>query len=158
LLGDERRVAPRCLDRLVELARHEPSPTVRSQLACTSKRLPGPAALPIVEQLLGRSEDLADPHIPLLLWWAVEDKAISDRALVLKLVGSAEAWNRPITRAVIVERLARRYLAEGFPDGFAACARLLGFAPTEADRERLVRAMEQQMEGQHFDQAPEALA
>ena len=77
---------------------------------------------------------------------------------MLKLVGSAEAWNRPITRAVVVERLARRYLAEGKPDGFAACARLLGLAPTPAERERLIRAMEQQMEGLHLDKAPEALA
>ena len=68
-----------------------------------------------MEELLGRAEDVADPHIPLLLWWAIEDKAISDRDRVLKLVDSAEAWNRPITRAVVVERLARRYLGEGNP-------------------------------------------
>src|SRR5439155_4175360 len=92
-------------DRLVKLARSEPSPTVRSQLACTCKRLPGPVALPVVEQLLGRPEDVADLHIPLLLWWAIEDKAISDRERVLALVGPAEGWNRPITRAVVVERL-----------------------------------------------------
>jgi putative heme-binding domain-containing protein len=158
LLGDRRQVAPRIAQRFVELARHEPSPTVRSQLACTCKRLPGPVALPIVEQLLGRAEDVADPHIPLLVWWAIEDKAVSDRALVLSLVSSAEGWNRPIARAFVVERLARRYLAEGQADGSFACARLLELAPTAAERERLVGALEQQMEGQHFDRAPQALA
>jgi putative heme-binding domain-containing protein len=158
LLGDRRQVAPPFESRLVELARREPSPTVRSQLACTCKRLPGRVALPVVEGLLGQSEDVGDPHIPLLLWWAIEDKAVSDWDRVLKLVDSAEAWNRPITRAVVVERLARRYLAEGKPDGFAACARLLRVAPTPAERERLVRAVEQQMEGLHFDRAPEPLA
>ncbi len=111
-----------------------------------------------MEQLLGRSEDVADPHIPLLLWWAIEDKAISDRERVLGLVDSAAAWNRPITRAVVVERLARRYLAEGTPDGFATCARLLALAPTPTERGRLVRAMEQQMEGLHFDGPPAPLA
>jgi putative membrane-bound dehydrogenase-like protein len=161
LLGDRRAEDPRTahqLASLVSLAKRETSPTVRSQLACTSRRLPGPLGLPVVEQLLGRSEDVADPHIPLLLWWAVEDKAISDRERVLKLVDSAEAWNRPITRAVVVERLARRYLAEGKPEDFATCARLLHLAPNSDERERLVRAMEQQMEGLHFDRAPEALA
>jgi putative heme-binding domain-containing protein len=92
-----------------------------------------------------------------LLWWAVEDKAVSDRAGVLKLVDSAQAWNRPITRTFIVERLARRYLAEADPEGFSACARLLRLAPA-ADRERLIRALEQQMEGLHFEKTPEALA
>jgi putative heme-binding domain-containing protein len=158
LLGDRRKLDPRFNSRLVELAEKEPSATVRSQLACTCKRLPGPVALPVVEPLLGRSEDVADLHIPLLLWWAIEDKAISDRELVLKLAGSAVAWNRPITRGFIVERLARRYLAEGTPEGFGACARLLGFAPTPAERERLIRAMEQQMEGLSFATAPEPLS
>ncbi|HZW30116.1 MAG TPA: hypothetical protein VFF52_05370, partial [Isosphaeraceae bacterium] len=158
LLGDRRQVAPQFARRFVELAQHEPSPTVRSQLACTCKRLPGPVALPIVEQLLGRAEDVADLHIPLLVWWAIEDKAISDRERVVKLVSSAEGWNKPIARAFIVERLARRYLAEGQSEGYLACARLLELAPTAAERERLVRAMEQQMEGQHFDRAPQPLA
>ena len=158
LLGDRRQVAPRFRQRLVDLAGREPSATVRNQLACTCKRLAGPVALPIVSQLLGRSEDVADPHVPLLLWWAIEDKAISDRAEVLGLVGSAEAWNRPITRAAIVERLARRYLAEGNPEDFATCARLLALAPTETERERLIRAMEQQMDGRCFKTPPEPLA
>jgi putative heme-binding domain-containing protein len=114
--------------------------------------------LPIVEQMLGRSQDVADPHIPLLLWWAIEDKALSDRQQVLKLVASPEAWNRPVTRAVVVERLVRRYLGEAGPDGFATCARLLGLAPTPEEGQRLIRAMEQQLEGQHFETAPAALA
>jgi putative heme-binding domain-containing protein len=158
LLGDRRQVAPRFNDRLVELARREPSATARSQLACTCKRLSGTVALPIVEQLLARAEDVADPHIPLLLWWVIENKAISDRDRVMKLVDSPEVWNRPLTRAVVVERLARRYLAERTPAGFACCARLLSLAPTPAERERLVRALEQQLEGLHFDKAPEELA
>jgi putative heme-binding domain-containing protein len=158
LLGDRRQIDPRFNGPLVELARREPSSTVRSQLACTCKRLPGPVALPIVEQLLARAEDVTDPHIPLLLWWAVEDKAVSDRERVLRLVDTAGAWERPITRAVIVERLARRSLGEGSHDGYAACAHLLAVAPTPAERERVVRAMEQQFDGRHLDKAPQALA
>jgi putative heme-binding domain-containing protein len=158
LLGDECRVTNRIGERLVDLAHDEPSVTVRSQLACTCKRLPGPTALPIIEQLLGRSEDIADPHIPLLLWWAIESKANSDRAGVMKLVDCVTTWNRPITRSFIVGRLARRYLAEENASGFVASARLLQVAPTPAERERIVEAMEQQMDGLHFDRAPEALA
>src|SRR4029077_13489116 len=158
LLGDRKALNDAQRDRLVALAQREPSATVRNQLACTCKRLPGPIALPMVAQLLARSEDVADLQIPLLLWWAIEDKALSDRAQVLELASTAPAWNRPITRAFVVERLARRYLAEATPAGYATCARLFGFAPTPDDRERLVRALELQMEGLHFDNCPESLA
>jgi putative heme-binding domain-containing protein len=158
LLGDRRWVDPRLGEKLAALGKREPSPTVRNQLACSCKRLPAAVALPIVSQLLGRQEDVADLQIPLLLWWAIEDKAVSDRARVLDLVSTPAAWNRPITRSFIVERLARRYLAEAMPEGYATCARLLGFAPTAADRERLLRAMEQQMDGLHLDRCPEVLS
>jgi putative heme-binding domain-containing protein len=158
LLGDRRRVAPRFERRLVELARLEPSATVRSQLACTCKRLPGPVAIPVLEQLLGRSEDLADPHIPLLVWWAVEDKAISDRERVLKLADSAKGWDRPLMRGFVAERMARRYLAEGKAEGYAACARLLRAAPTAKDFGRLIAALEVQMDGTHLDAPPASLA
>jgi putative heme-binding domain-containing protein len=158
LLGDAGTISDKIEGKLVRIALKEPSPTVRSQLACTCKRLTRKVALPIVAQLLRRAEDVIDPHIPLLLWWAIEAKAISDRERVLSLVDSQDAWNQPITRSVIVERLARRYLAAGKPEDFAACARLLRWAPTDSERERLVLAMEQQMEGLHFAHPPEPLA
>jgi putative heme-binding domain-containing protein len=158
LLGDPGQVSPRAAERLTSMAQTEPNVTVRNQLACTCKRLPGPVALPIVEQMLGRSEDVNDPQIPLLLWWAIEDKAVSDRGRVLALVDSAGAWDRPVTRATVVERLARRYLAEATPEGYSTCARLLALAPTPSERDRLVGAMEQQMEGLHLDRTPEPLA
>jgi putative heme-binding domain-containing protein len=101
---------------------------------------------------------VADVQIPLLLWWAIEDKALSDRAQVLELARTAPAWNRPIMRVFVAERLARRYLAEATPAGYATCARLLDFAPTPDDRERVVRGMDQQMEGLHLDRCPDALA
>ena len=145
-------------DRLAELARREPSATVRNQLACTCKRLPGSVALRIIEHLLRRSEDASDPQIPLLLWWAIESKAVSDRDQVLKLVDAPKAWSQRITQEVIVERMARRYLAEGKPEDFASVARLLTLAPTPTERERLFRALDQQMDGLHFSNAPQALA
>ena len=158
LLGDARRVDPRFNDCLVALARREPSATVRSQLAATCKRLPGPVALPVVEQLAGRSEDVEDLHIPLLLWWAVEDKALSDRARVLEMVDTTGGWNRPITQSFLVGRMARRYLADGTPEGYTTCARLIALAPSPAERERLYRAMELQMDGRHLDTPPGPLA
>ena len=85
LLGDPRRISPGLSRRLVQIAGADPSAVVRSQLACTAKRLPAGDALPIIAALWTRDEDAGDPFIPLLLWWAVEDKAVTDRDAVLEL-------------------------------------------------------------------------
>ena len=75
LLGDSKKVGPAIQARLKELARAETSVGVRSQLASACKRLPARDALPVVRELLLRSEDVDDLHIPLLLWWALRARS-----------------------------------------------------------------------------------
>ncbi len=157
LLGDSRKVSAAAAARLVELARSEPSSVVRSQMACTCKRLPAEDALPIVAQLLRRDEDAADPFIPLLLWWAVEDKAVSDREDVLRLVADEQSWQRPLVRGTIVGRLARRFAAEDTEQGYATCARLLALAPGAAEIDLLIREMEQEFQGRRLEKIPPAM-
>jgi putative membrane-bound dehydrogenase-like protein len=158
LLGDAKRVAPALAKRLVQAARRDPSVTVRSQLACTCKRLPGEDSLPIVAELLRRDKDAGDPHIPLLLWWAAENKAISDREAVLSLFDHADTWERPLVKQSLLERLGRRYLAEGKEADLAACTRLLDRAPSFAATELLLQGMEKALEGRRPGKAPAALA
>ncbi|MHB8520453.1 MAG: PVC-type heme-binding CxxCH protein [Limisphaerales bacterium] len=157
LLGDAARVSPVIESRLVELARTDPSPTVRNQLACSAKRLPGKDTLPIVRELLQRDEDVYDPQIPLLLWWALESKAVSDRAAVAELFADRSLWQRPIVRQFILERVARRYAAEATDAGFATCAKLLAGAPGAVDTELLVKGMSEALVGRRLEQVPAAL-
>ncbi|HXU78251.1 MAG TPA: c-type cytochrome, partial [Methylomirabilota bacterium] len=147
LLGDARKVSSAIQGRFAEAALSDPSPIVRSQLACTAKRLPGPEALELISGLLTHDEDAADQHIPLLLWWALEDKALAERPRILALLKSAAIWNRKITRGALTARLARRYADEGTPAGFEACAQLLRLAPGENDRHLLLQGMEEAMAG-----------
>ena len=93
-----------------------------------------------------------------MIWWAIESKALSDRDAVLSLLDAPNTWRRPIVRDVLVERLARRYLAAGDDGGYAACAWLLNHAPTPADTERIVAGMETQLAGRRFDHVPADLA
>lgn len=138
---------------LVELARTEKCPSVRSQLASTCKRLPGRDALPIIKELLRRSEDVDDSHIPLLLWWAIEDKAVSDRERILALFQEPEAWQTPLVERFIIERLARRYMAEG-NQGYSACAWLLAHAPGMKETTLLIQGMEKALEGSRLKSVP----
>jgi putative heme-binding domain-containing protein len=157
LLGDEGTVPAHLHARLVALAADDPSAIVRSQLAASAKRLSGEQALPIIARLLRHSEDVDDLHIPLMIWWAVENKAISDREAVLQLVMSGDAKELPLVRATVVPRLVRRYTAEQSDLGFVSCARLLEAAPTKADAEALIAAMDQELAGQSVANVPAAL-
>ena len=156
LLGDSRQVSPAIAARLVQLAKIESSAIVRSQLACTAKRLPAESGIAIVAQLLRHSEDASDPHIPLLIWWAIEDKAISDPDTVLTLFAAPEYWSQPLIRDFIVERLARRFAAEGTDDGFAACEKLLALAPND-ELDRVLTGLAAALAGQRFDKPPASL-
>jgi len=158
LLGDRKTVGPEFLEPLREIAQRDPSPTVRNQLACSCKRLPGEVALPILNALLDREEDLQDTQIPLLLWWAVEDKALTHRDAVIGLVSTREAWTRPLVQTHLVERMARRYLAEGTSTGYETCARMIELAPTEFERNKLIGALESQLEGIRLEAPPDSLA
>lgn len=137
LLGDEGKVSGALARRLKELATSDPSPVVRCQLAATARRLPGEDGLPVVETLLARGLDRDDPYLPLMSWWAVESKALTDTDRLLRVFGTRAAWENTGFRENAL-RLLRRYAAEGTRAGYAAAARFLASAPTE----RLTAALE----------------
>jgi putative heme-binding domain-containing protein len=141
LLGDEGRLESFQGLRLMEIAGYEEDVRVRAQLACTAKRLASMQALPIIEKLLEHGEDANDPFVPLLLWWAVERHAIAARGPIVAMFTRSGAWQRALARDTIIERLVRRYAAEGTPEGEVACARLLAAAPAEV-RGRLFAALD----------------
>jgi putative membrane-bound dehydrogenase-like protein len=157
LLGDARKVAPGLRDRLVALARTETSPVVRCQLACSAKRLRGADCLGIVIELMRHGEDADDPFIPLLIWWAIEDKSISDREPVISLLDSQEAWRLPVAARFLVERLAQRYGAEGSDAGMEICARMLAAAPSPAEQKLVLAGMEKALQGRRLAKIPAAL-
>jgi putative membrane-bound dehydrogenase-like protein len=156
-LGDTKQVSPALQKRLVTVAARDASPTVRSQLACSCKRLPGKDSLPIVRELLQRKEDVNDPYIPLLLWWAIENKAESDREAVLALIDKTSSWQSPMIRQHILERLARRYMAGGSEADLRTCAQLLDSAPGTAEADLLVSGMEKALEGRYLKEVPTVL-
>ena len=157
LLGDEHVVSPVLLHQLVDLAYREPSVIVRSQLACTAKRLPASETMPIVEKLLEHDDDAGDVQMPLLIWWAIEDKAISDTDQVMHMVQAGNLWHRPLMTRFIIERLARRYLSEGTNASAAACASLLRFAQRKKTVDLVLAGMLEALAGQKRDDIPAPL-
>ena len=107
---------------------------VRSQLASSGQRWDADDAMPILGRLARHDEDLRDPHIPNLLWWAFERQLRQDRDAVIELLSTAEMQRTAAGPDAILERTARALVSEGSDGDFAACARLLAAAPgTGAD-------------------------
>jgi putative membrane-bound dehydrogenase-like protein len=157
LLGDAGKVSPALAAELERLARTEPHAEVRSQLACSARRLPAPAGLPVVRRLLARDEDSSDIHIPLLLWWTIESKAESDREAVLKLFAEPAVWKLPLVEQHLLERLMRRYAQAGGRTNLLTCARLLELAPAESHAKRLLAGFEQAYTGRPLTNLPPEL-
>jgi putative membrane-bound dehydrogenase-like protein len=158
LLGDDRKVSSALSKQLAEMARSEPNVEVRSQLACTAKRLTAAEALPIVRNLLVHDEDAGDIYLPLLLWWAIESKCESDRDRVLALFEDSEVWRLPMVRTHLLHRLMRRYAATGARKDLLICARLLRLAPDAESGKRLLRGFEEAFQGRPLGNLPAELA
>ncbi|MGZ4962307.1 MAG: PVC-type heme-binding CxxCH protein [Limisphaerales bacterium] len=131
LLADSQNVSTSIREALVELARNEQNAQVRAQLACSAKRVPGEDALAIIHELILRNEDANDPCIPLLDWWALENKTISNRDAVVKMFSDDRVWNSSIATKEILEKVARRYASENDLD---TCMTLLRGAGSQANR------------------------
>ncbi len=125
LLGDKKGVSKESGDRLVQIAQTEPEVRGRSQLAATAKRIQPEYGLAMVKEIVARDEDGDDPHIPLLLWWALEAHSVSSQDLALDLFTEESVWKSALFQEEILPRLMRRYAAEGTEKTDAACLALL---------------------------------
>ena len=157
VLCDEKSVSSLVVDRLKSLAETEKHSEVRSQLACSIRRLPASEALTIAKPMLSHDGDAADIHIPLSLWWAIEAKADSDRDAVVDLFTDAGLWKHTLVRDHLMERLMRRYASAGTRKDLLACARLLSAAPDAASAKLLLEGFEKAFEGRSLAALPEEL-
>ncbi len=150
LLGDDRKISGKVREEFLRLAKNEGDAEVRSQLASTARRLSD--TLPIIEALSARNDD-NDPQIPLLLWWALEEKAISSREAVLDWLRSPPS---PLVSRHLLARLAQRYAAEQSDEGFATLATLFE-AGNRANRPMLLRGLKDALKNAVPDAVPDKL-
>jgi putative heme-binding domain-containing protein len=136
LLGDRREGVA----ELASLATTENDIEVRSQLAATAKRIPVDFALPVIASLMMHDQDLADPHLPLMIWWALETHA-DQFDKVQMMLGAADIWQSKLLRQFIASRLAQRYASSGKAEGLTRCASLLSLPVDESVRESLIEGL-----------------
>ncbi len=141
LLGD-RVLFDRFAADLVALAKHDPSPRVRSQLA-SSAALNSTRSWPeIISALAARNEDADDPQIPLLIWWAIEAHGPAfELTNPDSLWGDESFWSLPVVRRQLTERAARFFAAVGGPFGHKGLRAMVFAAPTDEDRNLVLAGM-----------------
>jgi putative heme-binding domain-containing protein len=158
LQADAGEVSAGLATKLAEIARSEPNVEVRAQLACSAKRLPASQAMPIIRNLLSRSEDTLDKRLPLLLWWAIEAHCQSNREAVVGLFQEPGVWDLPLVQENVLERVMKRYALAGTRQDLTTCAALLRLSPGPKQTSRLMTGFELAFKGRSLTELPEELA
>ncbi len=120
ILGDRHQTHP----ELLNLAQRETDVRVRSQLAASARRLPADQGLAIVTDLLTHSEDALDLHMPLMLWWAVEQHA-EDWTAIKAFLANQDLWQLELFQTTIATKITQRYAATGKQEDLLRCAEII---------------------------------
>ena len=159
LLGDQK---PRdewsgAYAKLADMAAGESDVQVRSQLASTAARVPAETAMAIIAGLTTHDSDVSDPHMPLLIWWALEahvgswpdiESMLNDRAL----------WQRPIFSEHLISRLMQRYVASASTTDLISASQLYNLAPDESSQKQLMVGLQRAFEGRSIPPLSPSLA
>ena len=143
---------PRALSRTLRAALgtrslEDPSVAVRSQLASSAQRFDASLALTIVRNLLLRDLDREDPHVGLLLWWAIERHSVSSVAAVEGALSGRRLLESNLARSVVLPRLIQRWAAEGTPRTLDACGRLIALVSAADLSLEFLKALEEGIAG-----------
>jgi putative heme-binding domain-containing protein len=157
LLCDDNAVSGTVARKMATMAGTEPDVEVRSQLACSARRLPASQEMPIVGALLRRDEDATDVFVPLLLWWAIEAKCEKNREEVVGLFSDPALWKTRIVTETILPRLVRRFAAAGSKADYMTCARLFKMAPGRDSGLLLMMGFEEAFKGRGIGGLPQEL-
>jgi putative membrane-bound dehydrogenase-like protein len=126
LLGQlDKPLAPETWQDLVKLAKADPSPDVRLQLASSCQRFRAHSDPDeVLRELMLRSEDAKDPVIPLMVWVAYEPGVVPGYEKALDWL-AAHAADSPVVRDAIAPRALRRLVATNEPKHLEAAVGFL---------------------------------
>lgn len=154
LICDDRKASHSIAERLVELAAEESNLEVRSQLACSARRLPASSCFQITRNLIGHTEDIGDRYIPLSIWWAIEEHIDDGRKELFMLLQNADLWGEKMFQQVILSRLMRRLSSTGKRIDLLDAAKLLDMAKTDQQRKLLLSGFEEAYKGRSLASLP----
>ncbi|MSR31367.1 MAG: c-type cytochrome [Gemmataceae bacterium] len=141
-------------NRLLQLAALETNARVVSQIASSVRRVKQENPLPVIHELLKKDQFALDPHISLLLWWAIEDRALVSRGRIMEWFSEPEFWKLAMVRNTLLARISRRWASEGSQTDWEACAKLLQFSPGSTERNLVLEGIDKALEGRRLAAVP----
>lgn len=160
-LPPERKVAQllptNVFDTLVAQAVAEKDAEVRSQFACTARRLADVQAFPLVAAVMSHDEDANDPYIPLLCWWVFEARIPSATGDVMEFFKTRALWDEPLVMQQVLPRVVRRFAVDGKRQELLLIAQLLKLAPGKEQAAQLLKGFEEAYRGRAMTGLPDEL-
>jgi len=92
------------------------SAPVLAQIACSARRVPVEQVPQLIRYLIQNPATRADPRMPLLIWWAIEDEMTRTRGWKAAEEVMRVEWSDDLIRG-LVEKIARRWTAGDIQGG-----------------------------------------
>jgi putative membrane-bound dehydrogenase-like protein len=131
------------------------SQVVLAQLACSARRMHVEDARSVVVRMMQNPACTDDPHLSLLIWWAIEDHLTRSAGKEINWL-SFPGGPAPPLLLQMSERYARRMMAGDFESGSLVTSRVLGLL-VENDRPAALRGIAKALEGRTMKFVPDAL-
>ncbi|MEO9893903.1 MAG: hypothetical protein ABJF52_15350, partial [Aurantibacter sp.] len=112
---------------------------------------------PIIKVLLSNKEDVSDPDIPMLLWWALESKFVNNQNEVVALFKDKSLWEKPIVQHFILERVMQRLILEGNVKDLEDATFLFKNIPSKNQAKYLWNGLQEGMIGKDMTDLPKNL-
>jgi putative heme-binding domain-containing protein len=142
---------------LQDAASKETSEEVLVQLAASARRFGGDGFMVAINLLKNPAASAADPLLPLMVWWEIEQVCGTEPGRVMVAFEYKETWASPIARKFIIERLMKRFAITGKHDDYLRCAQLLKAAPDDDSRQLLMKGFTDAMKGRSLAGLPPEL-
>jgi putative membrane-bound dehydrogenase-like protein len=138
LAAENGKLSPKVGGRLSEMARKDVSPIVRLYLASAAQRMADTGGRDLIahdDSLTTRKEDVADPNLPLMYWYALEATVAALETKDLDGVGPLyDNCRIPLLREFLVRRVA----SIGSPEALKIVVHFLAKNPSESSERKLI--------------------
>ena len=146
---EDKNPSAETLKKFAEMARSDPSPVVRLYLASACQRIEPAKTWDIVAGLSSHEEDIADPNLPYMVWYAAEPLGPLDPSRAMSLASSAKLPN-------LLPFMTRRIAAIGTDEAIAMLVGGLPGAKGESHKLAILGGIDEALKGRRQAAMPKA--